>query len=186
MKYKRIQADSCVYIRSTNSGTVIIAVYVDDLIIAGSSLRLVDAVKAEFHKRYKMKDMGQLEYVLGVRVDQNPSQKTIQLSQQSYIHDMLQRFEMINCKGVDTPMDPKLKLSKLMAPTTPLGRKDMEQVPYREAVGSLLWIANGTRPDVAYAVSQVAKYMSNPGMEHWTAVKRIFRYLKGTQELKGW
>ena len=91
---------------------------------------------------------------------------------------------MVNCKAADTPMETKNKLSKSMAPTTPLGRKEMETIPYREAVGSLLWVANGTRPDVAYAVSQVAKYMSNPGMEHWTAVKRIFRYLKGTSELK--
>jgi hypothetical protein len=60
----------------------------------------------------------------------------------------------------------------------------MEKYPYREAVGSLLWIANGTRPDIAFSVSQVAKFMSNPGMEHWEAVKRILRYLKGTQNVK--
>ena len=71
-----------------------------------------------------------------------------------------------------------------MAPTSSQGRIEMERIPYREAVGLLLWVANGTRPDVAYAGSQVAKYMANPGMEHWLAVKRIFRYLKGTKELK--
>ena len=176
MKYKRITADSCVYIRSTNSSIVIIAVYVDDLIIAGSSLSLVESVKAEFHRKYKMKDLGKLQYVLGVRVDQNPAQKTIQLSQQTYILDMLTKFNMTDCRVVDTPMESKIKLSKSMAPTTPQGRKDMEQYPYREAVGSLLWIANGTRPDIAYAVSQVAKYMSNPGLPHWIAVKRILQY----------
>ena len=60
----------------------------------------------------------------------------------------------------------------------------MEKVPYREAVGSLLWLSNGTRPDISYAVSQVAKYMSNSGMEHWKAVKRILRYLNGTMDRK--
>ena len=184
MKFVRINADSCVYIRCTNSSVVIIAVYVDDLIIAGTSLSLVGSVKSDFHKRYKMKDLGELQYVLGVRVDQNQAQKTIQLSQQTYIVDMLTKFNMLECRVVDTPMESKIKLSKSMAPTTPQGRKDMEQYPYREAVGSLLWIANGTRPDVAYAVSQVAKYMSNPGLPHWVAVKRILRYLKGTQDLK--
>ena len=85
MKYKRISADSCVYIRSNASGVVVIAVYVDDLIIARNSIRLVESVKQEFHKRYKIKDMGVLEYVLGVRVDQIPEQKLVQLSQRSYI-----------------------------------------------------------------------------------------------------
>ena len=60
MKYKRITADSCVYIRTTNSSIVIIAIYVDDLIIAGSSLSLVESVKAKFHRKYKMKDLGEL------------------------------------------------------------------------------------------------------------------------------
>lgn len=97
---------------------------------------------------------------------------------------MLSKYNMLECKVVDTPMESKIKLSKSMAPTTSQGRKDMEQYPYREAVGSLLWIANGTRPNVSYAVSQVAKYMANSGLPHWIAVKRILRYLKGTQELK--
>ena len=106
-----------------------------------------------------MKDLGELAYVLGVRVDQNPALKTIQLSQQAYITDMLEKFEMTNCKPVDTPMESRVKLSKSMVPTSSQGRIEMERIPYSEAVGSLLWVANGTRPDVAYAVSQVAKYM---------------------------
>ena len=71
---------------------------------------------------------------------------------------------MVNSNGIDTPMDPKNKLSKTMSPTTPLERKEMEKIPYREAVGSMLWIANRRRPDVSYAVSQVARYMVDPGM----------------------
>ena len=80
MKYQKISVDS-VYIRSNASGVVIIAVYVDDHIIAGNLIRSVESVKKEFYKKYKMKDMGVLEYVLGVRVDQIPAEKIIQLSQ---------------------------------------------------------------------------------------------------------
>ena len=58
----------------------------------------------------------------------------------------------------------------------------MASIPYHEAVGSLLWLANGTRPDIAYAVNQVARYMDNPGPQHWEAVLRIFQYLKGSQD----
>ena len=184
MLFTRITADSCVYIRKSPKGTVIIAVYVDDLIIAGSSERLVESVKAAFRNRYKMKDMGALEYVLGVRVDQQPEKNVIQLSQKTYILDMLVKYKLENCKTVDTPMSSRVRLTKAMSPTTSQGSVDMEKYPYREAVGSLLWIANGTRPDIAFSVSQVAKFMSNPGMEHWEAVKRILRYLKGTQNVK--
>ena len=119
-----------------------------------------------------------------LRVDQIPAEKIIQLSHRSYIINMLAKFEMTKCNDKDTPMESKVRLSKSMCPTTPQGRLEMENIPYREAVGSLLWIANGTRPDVAYAVSQVARYMSNPVMEHWNTVKRIVRYLKGTMDLK--
>ena len=89
MKYKRISADSCVYIRSNASGVVIIAVYVDELIIAGNLIRLAESLKKEFCIQYKMKHMGVLEYVLDVRVDQIPAEKIIQLSQRSYIINML-------------------------------------------------------------------------------------------------
>ena len=177
MLFTRITADACVCIRKSDKGAVIIAVYVDDLIIAGSSLRLVESVKSAFHRRYKMKDMGVLEYVLGVRVDQQPDKNIIQLSQKTYILDMLTKYDVKDARAVDTPMSSNVRLTKGMCPTTSQGRLDMEKYLYREAVGSLLWIANGTRPDVAFAVSQVAKYMSNPGMEHWDAVKRILRYL---------
>ena len=105
MKFIRTNADSCVYIRTTNSSVVIIAVYVDDLIIAGTSLSLVESVKSDFHKRYKIKDLGELQYVLGVRVDQNSAQKIIQLSQQTYIVDMLSKYNMLDCRVVDTPME---------------------------------------------------------------------------------
>ena len=81
-------------------------------------------------------------------------------------------------------MDDRKRLSKDMSPVTATEKEEMEKVPCREAVGSLLWLSNGTRPDISYAVSQVAKYMSDPGMEHWKAVKRILRYLKGSMDRK--
>ena len=144
---------------------------------------MVESVKSAFHNKYKMKDMGVLEYGLGVRVEQQQGKNMIQLSQKTNILDMLVKYGVENCKAVDTPMSSNVRLTKAMAPTTPQGRSDMEKYPYREAVGSLLWIANGTRPDVAFAVSQVAKFMPNLGMEHWEAVKHILRYLKGSQNV---
>ena len=131
-----------------------------------------------------MKDLGILEFVLGTEVKQNRANKTISMSQKRYINDMLSKFKLLDCKAAITPMCPKSKLSKSTCPKSDAEKAAMAKTPYREAVGSLLWVSNGTRPDIAYAVSQVAKYMTNPGQDHWTAVKRIMRYLKGTSELE--
>ncbi|XP_067208508.1 uncharacterized protein [Linepithema humile] len=91
---------------------------------------------------------------------------------------------MINCKPAATPSDPNQKLSTEMSPKTEDKKQELEGVPYQEAVGSLLYLAQGTRPDIAFAVNNVSRFNSNFGKSHWTAVKRIFRYLKGTREIK--
>lgn len=87
---------------------------------------------------------------------------------------------MDDCKPVTTSFDPSIRLSKEMEPRTSEEICEMKRIPYREAVGSLLYASQGTRPDISFAVGCVSRYMENPGREHWTAVKRIFRYLKGT------
>ena len=69
-----------------------------------------------------------------------------------------------------------------MCPTTPEEKAAMAKVPYREAVGSLIWLPMDTRPDISYAVSQVAKFNDNTGEEHWSAVLRIFLYLHRTTD----
>ena len=96
---------------------------------------------------------------------------------------MLGKFKLKDSKSAPTPMCSKSKLSKCTSPTTETEKSAMAKILYRVAVGSLLWISNGTRPDIAYAVSQVAKYMTNPEPDHWVAVTRIKRYLKGTSDI---
>jgi hypothetical protein len=158
-------------------------VYVDDLLIAGDNLRIIDDVKNLFKLQYKMQDLGPMEFVLGTEVTQNIEAKTIKLSQHRYTEDMLKKFDMWECKPKPTPMQPNSLLTKSQSPKTDAERAAMESVPYREAVGSLLWLANGTRPDIAYAVGQCARFLSNPGKAHWEAVRHIMRYLKGTVNL---
>jgi hypothetical protein len=93
---------------------------------------------------------------------------------------MLNRFKMIDCKPSRTPQEVGLQLSNSMSPKTDSEKNEMLLVPYKEAVGSLIYAMLGTRPDIAQSCSEVSRYMSNPGLMHWTAVKRILRYLKGT------
>ena len=105
------------------------------------------------------------------------------LSQHNYIDSIITRFNFNDLKPSAIPMDPAASLKTSQSPTSLAGIAKMKNVPYREAVGSLMYAVMGTRPDVAFAVSTVAQFLENPGWEHWEAVKKIFRYLKGTRDL---
>ena len=179
-KFVRTQADSCIYTRKSDKGFTMIALYVDDLIIAGSNDHVIGEVKNTLRKKYKMKDLGLLNWVLGMEVIHDIPNKTITLNQTTYIKQLLDKFDMTKCHVARTPMDSRSPLSKSMCPTTEGEKLYMASIPYREAVGSLLWLGNGTRPDIAYAVNQVARYMDNPGPQHWEAILRIIQYLKGS------
>ena len=109
--------------------------------------------------------------------------KKIWLSQEKYVERVLERFNMRDAKPVSTPLASHFKLSKSLCPSTQKGREEMAAVPYSSAVGSLMYTMVCTRPDIAHAVGVVNRFLSNPGREHWEAVKWILRYLKGTSSL---
>ena len=97
---------------------------------------------------------------------------------------MLDTYGFADCSLVQTPIVPNTHLSASDCPTTADERKYMEQFPYINAVGALMYLATSTRPDIAFTVSKLACFNSNPGKTHWAAVKHLFRYLKGTMDLK--
>ena len=176
----RTYADNCIYYLDKDGVIIIVAVYVDDLLIFSNSMRMLLNLKAELSKRFEMKDLGEVHFCLGIQVIRNREQRTIRISQTKYIEDILKRFGMLECKPIGTPLDVNNRLSKDMSPSSAQEMEDMKGVPYQSAVGSLMYAMLGTRPDIAYAVGAVSQYCSNPGRQHWMAVKRIFRYLKGT------
>ena len=105
----------------------------------------------------------------------------ITMTQRKYILIINLRFlGSCNIIHVTTPADPSVHLTKDMCPITAAEIAAMLKIPYHEAVGCLLWLSMGTRPDISYAVSQVARFNANPGMTHWNAALRIFRYLHGS------
>lgn len=127
-----------------------------------------------------MKDLGAAKNCLGIRITR--TDRTIALDQEAYVEAMLAKFNMANCKPAKVPMTDKL--TKDMSPKTDQEAKQMTNIPYQEAVGSLMYLAQCTRPDILYAVNQLSRYNSNPGMQHWGAVKTLFRYLRGTASMK--
>lgn len=144
----------------------------------------ISAVKDELRKSFKIKDLGPSSYLLGIKIDYERENRVLKLSQRQYIIDMLNRFKFTNCNLVTTPMDPGARLSKDLCLKSAEEQEEMRTVPYMNAVGALMYLAVRTRPDIAFAVGKLAQFNSNPGRGHWQAVKHVFRYLKGTMDLK--
>ena len=170
-------ADPCIYIK-TGDSLMIVAVYVDDLILAAEDFDDMVAVKRELSSRFKMKDMGELHFILGMGVEWDKRCGTVKLQQTQYIKCMLRKFGMADANPVSTPADTSVKLIQDDGMST---RVDSSK--YQSMVGSLLWAAISTRPDIAQAVSTVSRFNKEPSQAHLTAVKRILRYLKGTADL---
>ena len=170
-------ADPCVFIRTGNN-LAILAVYVDDLILMTKSLEDMDELKSKLSIQFRMKDMGSLHYCLGISVVQDEDKKCIWLHQKQYILSMLQKFGMNEAKPVSTPADNNVRLQKDDGISKPV-----DPVRYQSLVGSLLYAAIATRPDISQAVGAVSKYCAKPNEQHLTAVKRIIRYLKGTVDI---
>lgn len=133
---------------------------------------------------FRMKDLGEASSCVGMRISRNRAEGKIFLDQTNYIENILVKFRMDSCNPVSTPSDANQKLTKEMSPTTEEEKQQMSNIPYQEAVGSILYLTQCTRPDISFAISNVSKYSQNPGMAHWTAVKRIFKYLNGTKNYK--
>jgi hypothetical protein len=154
-------------------------VYVDDLILVCNNKDKLLQVKEKLSQNFEMKDLGNLHFFLGMEVERDLAQRLLYVNQIGYLKEIFKHFHMEDCKAIRVPLDPKIKLKKNV-------NKDdeMVKVPYQQAVGSLMYAMLCTRPDLAYPISVVSQYMANPSLEHWIAVKHIFRYLQGTLQFK--
>ena len=171
--FHRSDSDYGIFISKDRS--TYIAVYVDDLLLFGSDAAKLDEIQRQLSSRFKMTDLGQISHYLGMEVDVDDGKVTIR--QSTYIRKILERFDMANCNPVKTPMDAGLLTSLCLSQSNaPQARIAW----YQSAMGSLMWPAMHTRPDIAFAVATLSKYNSNSSEEHCNYVKRVFRYLKGT------
>uniref|UniRef100_A0AAV1VET7 Reverse transcriptase Ty1/copia-type domain-containing protein n=1 Tax=Peronospora matthiolae TaxID=2874970 RepID=A0AAV1VET7_9STRA len=165
--------DPCLYIKTSDGHCVFILVYVDDVLVTGSSLELIAQTKNDLKTRFEMTDSGKCAFVLGIEL-LDGEDGSVTLCQRRYVDDILKRFGMDDCKAVASPVDMSSRLVSSDATTK-------VDAPFREAVGALMHLTTATRPDIAFAVGYVSRFMENPQEEHWVAVKRIFRYLQGTK-----
>ena len=177
----RSAVDHGVFYNHDNEGTTIVRSSTDDFAITGSPTSRISKFKSDLSNHFEMSDLGELAWILGIQVKRDRISKSITLSQAAYIDTVVKRFNLESASPLQTPIDPSIHLSKEQSPATPRQYDNMRNVPYREAVGSLMYAAIGTRPDITYAVTALSQYLQNPGRAHWEQVNRAIRYLKGTR-----
>ena len=170
----RLETERCLYKGKINGHDVLLAVYVDDLLIASDFVESIEMVKSRLGERIDISDKGPAKYILGIELER-PSMGEIRLSQSYAITKLLESQRMTECKPIATPMEANVNLE--------VCDKDCEKVDsvkYRSLVGSLLHLSLNTRPDICFAVNRLAKFNQEPHVEHWNAARRVLRYLKGS------
>ena len=184
-RYTRSKFDHCVYFQKLQEGSFIyLLLYVDDMLIASKSKVEIERLKTQLNLEFEMKDLGEAKKILGMEIWRDRAHDRVSLSQKQYLKKVLQQFGMNEqTKPVSTPLASHFKLSAQLSPSTNTEREYMLQVPYSNAVGSLMYSMVCTRPDISQAVSIVSRYMHNPGKGHWQAVKWILRYIQKTVDV---
>jgi histone deacetylase 1/2 len=170
------KADTSLFYYRKGGNTLFVLVYVDDIIVASSSSRATSALLADLQADFSLKDLGDLHFFLGIEVKRGSHGLT--LTQERYAMDILKRSGMHRCNAIDTPLSSTEKLS--VESGDKLGPDDATN--YRSVVGALQYLTL-TRPDIAFAVNKVCQFLHTPTTVHWSAVKRILRYVRGTINL---
>ena len=172
--------DHAVFVLREPGGKVIVAALTDDLLMISEHLKRLETVKRGLEKHFEMTDLGEARWLLGVEIRRDRAKRTLSISQGAYVQTLLGRFSLESVNTVTSPMDPGVHLSKSQSPAAEAEKDDMANVPYRELIGSLMYAAVATRPDIAYAVTALSQFLENPGRAHWQAAQRVLKYLKGT------
>ncbi|XP_019085497.1 PREDICTED: uncharacterized protein LOC109126417 [Camelina sativa] len=171
LNFVRCAKEPALYRRQDKEQLLIVAVYVDDLLVTGSSLSLVQEFKQGMSSKFEMSDLGRLTYYLGIEVLQEDS--GITLKQSRYAEKILEETGMSDCNAVQVPMDSGSKLSKA------IDDQSIDESEYRRNIGCLRYLIH-TRPDLSFAVGILSRYMHNPKRSHGVALKHVLRYLQGT------
>jgi hypothetical protein len=175
--FNRLKTDYSAYIRWAGDAFVIIIAWVDDLVSISNSVAEADRADKDLAAEFDIKFLGEPSVLLGIQVTRDRDERKLSLCQSNYIQTMLKRFGMENANPVATPLDPNVQL---FTEDDVEGSDDRIQDGFAQITGSLLYAAQCTRPDISYAVQTVSQFTQNPKAKHWTAIKRILRYLKGT------
>ena len=169
--FSRCLQEQAVYNKFVGNKIIIVGVYVDDLVVTGSNLELINEFKNQMEKEFEMSNLGLLSYYLGIEVTQTKT--GVIIKQEAYAKKILEEAGMLDCNATTCPMDPGTKLTKDET------GKQIDATAYRHIIGCLRYLLH-TRPDISFAVGITSRYMQTPKESHLLAVKHLLRYIKGT------
>jgi Reverse transcriptase (RNA-dependent DNA polymerase) len=178
--FSRSKADPCIFYKSFDGEMAIVAIYVDDCCIVAPKLCL-QSVKDILSSGFSMKDLGEAKSLLGMQIIRNRNERTIKLVQSGMVNEIVAAAKMEGANSCKTPMEVGLKLMKA-SPNNAI-MQDTGKFPYRTMVGMLLYLSVGSRPDIAFAVNYLSRFVTCYDEKHWKALKRVVRYIKGTSNL---
>ena len=168
MGFSQSQSDPCLYATGGEHASYI-GVYVDDMILAGKNEAKLKSIKDELSSKFDIKDLGKLSYFLGMSIVCNQEEKKTWIGQPAYTEKLLTKMGMSNCRPVTTPRKSSCE-----------DDEPLDQQSYQSLIGSLMYLATCTRPDIAFAVGTLARFSSKPNAVHWKGAKRVLRYPRGT------
>jgi hypothetical protein len=181
--FHRILCEWCVYMRTDprSGDSNIVVVHVDDMICAAPTRADNEAFKAQLQTKWEISDLGNVKYCLGIGIIRDPEQRTINLSQTALIDRLVTQFFQSDTHPVSSPMDTGLRLRRPTDPPSPLDAEHLAQTPYRSLVGGLMYLAIGTRADIAFPVNHLTGFLDCYRFKHWRAAIQVLQYLNGTR-----
>ena len=183
MRFIGLADDHGVYFKWDGVNRVWLALCVDDIFLISHYFANVTASKKTLGVDMKVKDLGVAQFFLGIELRRRQlgmKDGDILLVQEKYVMEILKQFNMLECKSANTPLEPIVKLTVKDSIVDDPGKARMEQYPYRQVVGKLMYLAVCTRPYICRAMSELSRFNNNPGKKHWESSMRVLRYLKGT------
>jgi Reverse transcriptase (RNA-dependent DNA polymerase) len=179
--FSALSTDQCVYIRKDMASLIIIALYVDDLLIFSNSIPALTSFKQTLTTEFAMQDLGEASLILGIEISRNRAARTLSLSQSGYVRDLLKRHDMGECNAVLTPVEKGVVQRKSVEDYVAAAEMTKR---YQSIVGAVMYAMCCTRPDIAFTISTLSQYSSNPDKLHWRGLQHLLRYLKGTIDHK--
>lgn len=176
MQANKSGGDSTLYWFDLNGETVILLVYVDDILVASQLMEALIKLKSKLMKKYVMSDMGPVSLMLGIEIQKENS--GVKLHQSEFIQEIPTETEMTKCNPTTSPMEQSLQLRKVKEASAPVSQED-----YRRVVGQLQYLVYGTRPEFSFCVGYMSRFCHRPSEQHWAVVKRVLRYLSGTSHM---
>lgn len=175
--FSRSGVDHSVFYRHSTEEHTIAVVATDDMAVTSKQAVNAKKIKSKIQKYWEITNNGVISWFLGFQIKRDRTSRTLSINQCAYIESIVEKFNLLHAKPVTTPIDSGVPFSMAQSPSTLNQVVRMQGVPYNKAIGSVLWPAVMSRPDIAYAVGILSQYIQNPGPAHLEVLKRVIIYL---------